>query len=135
VTAFLDSTAKQIERRLDELRGEISKLEAARSALGAGYRESHTRRTSPKSAASRPRGTSSSKTASGTGAVGSSAPRRRSGARATRVLKLVHERPGATISELAQAMKIQPSYLYRVLPRLASDGQVRREGRGWHPAA
>jgi DNA-binding transcriptional ArsR family regulator len=32
-------------------------------------------------------------------------------------------------------MKIQPNYLYRVLPRLATDGQVTRDGQGWHPAA
>ena len=31
-------------------------------------------------------------------------------------------------------MKIEPNYLYRVLPRLASDGQVKRDGQGWHPA-
>jgi len=30
-------------------------------------------------------------------------------------------------------MKIEPNYLYRVLPRLASDGQVKRDGQGWHP--
>ena len=32
-------------------------------------------------------------------------------------------------------MKIEPNYLYRVLPRLASDGQVNRDGQGWHPAS
>jgi hypothetical protein len=32
-------------------------------------------------------------------------------------------------------MKIQPNYLYRVLPRLASEGQVNRNGQGWHPAS
>ena len=32
-------------------------------------------------------------------------------------------------------MKIEPNYLYRVLPRLASDGQVKRDGQGWHPAS
>ena len=26
------------------------------------------------------------------------------------------------------------NYLYRVLPSLASDGQVKRRGKGWHPA-
>jgi hypothetical protein len=31
-------------------------------------------------------------------------------------------------------MGIEPNYLYRVMPRLASDGQVRRDGQGWHPA-
>jgi hypothetical protein len=29
-------------------------------------------------------------------------------------------------------MKIEPNYLYRVLPRLASGGQVKRDGKGWH---
>ena len=32
-------------------------------------------------------------------------------------------------------MKIEPNYLYRVLPRLESNGQVKRDGQGWHPAA
>ena len=32
-------------------------------------------------------------------------------------------------------MKIEPNYLYRVLPRLASDGQVKRDGQGWHPSS
>ena len=30
-------------------------------------------------------------------------------------------------------MNIQPNYLYRVLPRLASDGEIKRKGQGWHP--
>jgi hypothetical protein len=32
-------------------------------------------------------------------------------------------------------MKIEPNYLYRVLPRLASQGRVTRDGQGWHPAS
>jgi DNA-binding transcriptional ArsR family regulator len=32
-------------------------------------------------------------------------------------------------------MRIEPNYLYRVLPRLASDGQVKRDGQGWHPSS
>ena len=43
--------------------------------------------------------------------------------------------PGITIPQIAEAMKIEPNYLYRVMPRLVSDGQVRRDGQGWHPAA
>jgi hypothetical protein len=31
-------------------------------------------------------------------------------------------------------MGIQPNYLYRVLPGLEKDGQIKRQGRGWHPA-
>jgi DNA-binding IscR family transcriptional regulator len=47
----------------------------------------------------------------------------------------VRNKPGITIPELAKAMKIQPNYLYRVLPRLASEGQVKRNGQGWHSAS
>ncbi|MCW3067249.1 MAG: Rrf2 family transcriptional regulator, partial [Solirubrobacterales bacterium] len=54
--------------------------------------------------------------------------------RATQTLDLVRAKPGITIPELAEAMKIQPNYLYRVLPGLEKDGQIKREGRGWHPA-
>ena len=42
--------------------------------------------------------------------------------------------PGITIPELASHMGIKPNYLYRVLPQLADEGKVRREGKGWHPA-
>jgi DNA-binding IclR family transcriptional regulator len=65
------------------------------------------------------------------------APRQRRGAntRADQALELVREKPGITIPEIAQAMKIEPNYLYRVLPRLASDGQVKRDGQRWHPAS
>ena len=31
-------------------------------------------------------------------------------------------------------MRIEPNYLYRVLPRLASEGSIKRDGQGWHPA-
>jgi DNA-binding IscR family transcriptional regulator len=46
----------------------------------------------------------------------------------------VRTQPGITIPQIAQSMKIEPNYLYRVMPRLLEDGQVRREGQGWHPA-
>ena len=43
--------------------------------------------------------------------------------------------PGITIPQIAEKMGIEPNYLYRVMPRLATEGQVRREGQGWHPAS
>jgi DNA-binding IscR family transcriptional regulator len=46
----------------------------------------------------------------------------------------VRNRPGITIPQIAAAMKIEPNYLYRVLPKLATEGQVRRDGQGWHAA-
>jgi hypothetical protein len=31
-------------------------------------------------------------------------------------------------------MKIQPNYLYRVMPTLEKDGTIKRNGQGWFPA-
>ncbi|MGH2821622.1 MAG: hypothetical protein ACRDLY_01100, partial [Thermoleophilaceae bacterium] len=59
---------------------------------------------------------------------------RGSGNRAKQALELVRTQPGITISEMASAMKIQPNYLYRVMPTLESDGQVVKRDKGWHPA-
>jgi DNA-binding IscR family transcriptional regulator len=49
-------------------------------------------------------------------------------------LELVRSQPGITIPQIAESLKIEPNYLYRVMPRLVADGQVKREGQGWHPA-
>jgi hypothetical protein len=46
---------------------------------------------------------------------------------------LVKENPGITIPEIAEKMGIKQNYLYRVLPGLAEDGLVVKEGRGWRP--
>ncbi|HSX41309.1 MAG TPA: hypothetical protein VLF21_01560 [Candidatus Saccharimonadales bacterium] len=55
-----------------------------------------------------------------------------SGTRGRQALRLVQKHPGITIPELAKKMKIKQNYLYRVLPGLATDGLVRKEGTGWH---
>ncbi len=111
---FVDSTVKDIDARLRELRDEVKRLEAARTALtgrGPG-RPPGTARRRP----GRPRG------------------RRRGSTRADQTLKLVQSQPGITIPEIATAMKIQPNYLYRVLPKLEQDGQIKKSGKGWRPA-
>ena len=60
---------------------------------------------------------------------------RAAAARASKqALELVRAKPGITIPELADSMGIKANYLYRVLPNLASDGKVKRRGKGWHPA-
>lgn len=117
---FIDVTVKDIDERLQQLKQEVSRLEAARSALvGRGP--------------GRPRGSRRTSTRSGTRRT-SGRRRGRRGTRATQALELVRTRPGITIPELAKEMKIAPNYLYRVLPPLAEQGQVRRDGKGWHPA-
>ena len=120
----VDTTAAEIEKRLRELQDEVSRLEAARSALTGGRR----RPGRPRAA-----GTTRSRPARRTTRQPRrSSTRRGGGSRAAQTLELVRSRPGITIPELAKEMKIQPNYLYRVLPRLASQGQLRREGQGWH---
>jgi len=47
----------------------------------------------------------------------------------------VRSRPGITIPQIAEALKIEPNYLYRVMPKLVEDGQVTRDGQGWHAAS
>jgi hypothetical protein len=128
---FVDSTVKDIDSRLNELKQEVSKLEAARAALVGGRRgrgrpastngtgtrtsTSTTTRRRPARAAGRPRG------------------RRGGNTRANQALALVRDKPGITIPQIAESLKIEPNYLYRVMPKLVEDGQVKRDGQGWHP--
>jgi hypothetical protein len=132
VTDFLKKTLKDIETRRRELAPlveEYRQLEEAAAALqgvdGNGRSSTTTTpsRPSRRRAASRP---------SGTGRRGRP---RGSGKRAQQALDLVAGQPGITIPELAKAMKIQPNYLYRVLPGLEQDGKVKKKDKGWFPAA
>jgi hypothetical protein len=83
-------------------------------------------------AASAPTPTPTAKTRRGPGR-----PRGRRGGntRSAQALELVRTQPGITIPEIATAMKIEPNYLYRVMPKLTADGLVTRDGQGWHAAA
>jgi CRP-like cAMP-binding protein len=122
---FVDTTVKDIDVRLGELKQEVERLEAARAALvgtrrgpgrprGSGTRARTTRRRSNNGRRTRSRG-------------------RRGGAtRANQALELVRSQPGITIPDIAKSMGIAPNYLYRVLPRLQQEGQIRRDGQGWH---
>lgn len=114
---FLDEKRNEIDARLRELRpfvDEYQRLEKAASALaGVGSAAAPSRRRRSRGRRGRPRGT---------------------GTRSKQALELVRTRPGITISEMADAMKIKANYLYRVMPALEADGQVRKRDGGWHPA-
>jgi hypothetical protein len=120
---FLDEKRKEIRARLQELKplvDEYHRLEAAAQALeGVGTTTTSTRRSR----------TTTTRTGGGTGRRGRP---RGSGTRGKQALELVRANPGITIPELADKMGIKQNYLYRVLPGLQKDGQVRKEGRGWH---
>lgn len=124
---FLEAKVREIEERLQELRPlieEFHRLEAASAALNG---VSATGAAAPRRRAS--------STANGTGRRGR-ARGGRSGenTRAAQTVELVRANPGITIPELAGHMGIKPNYLYRVLPQLADEGKVRRDGKGWRPA-
>ena len=114
---FLDEKRNEIDARMRELRplvDEYQRLEKAAAALaGVGGGTAPTRRRRAAGRRGRPRGT---------------------GTRSKQALELVRARPGITIGEMADAMKIKANYLYRVMPALEADGQVRKRDRGWHPA-
>ena len=123
---FLEDKKREINARLKELRplvDEYTRLEAAAQALDGvtanGSSSPATRRT-----------TRTRRSGTGTGRRGRP---KGSGTRSKQALELVRAKPGITIPELADAMGIKQNYLYRVLPSLASDGLVRKQGRGWHP--
>ena len=121
---FLTEKRQEIDNRLKELRplyDEYLKLERAKEAL-AGM--DGPRRRGP----GRPRGSTS-----GNGR------RRRRGRRgggwAEQALGVVRQNPGITVSELGDKLGVkQKNYLYRVMNNLAADGQVRKEGKGYHAA-
>jgi hypothetical protein len=124
MTDFLDEKRKEIQARLKELRplvDEFNRLEAAERALSG---VTTTRTSTPSAPRSRRRSSGSSN--------GRRGRPRGSGTRAQEALKLVTERPGITIPELADAMGIKQNYLYRVMPTLAEEGRVVKSGRGWH---
>ncbi len=126
MAGFVDSTVKDIDDRLRELKEEVSRLEAARSALVGGRR----RPGRPRAAAAAP--TTTRRRAARR--PGRPRGRSRGGTRANQALELVRSTPGITIPQIAEKMGIEPNYLYRVMPRLASEGQVKRDGQGWNPA-
>src|SRR4051812_38715747 len=132
---FLEDKKREIQARLKELRplvDEYHRLEAAVQALegvnanGTGAPAGPTRR------ARRGRTAGSASATKGTGKRGRP---KGSGTRSKQALELVRKSPGITIPELADKMKIKQNYLYRVLPGLAQDGLVEKQGRGWHPKA
>ncbi len=122
MAGFIDVAVQDIDRRLKELKEEESRLLAARAALAGGGPSRGAAR------ASRP-----ATPAAGRRRPGRPRGRRGGNTRSAQALELVRSRPGITIPEIAAEMKIEPNYLYRVMPKLTSDGLVTREGQGWHP--
>jgi len=129
-TDFLDKKRSEIGMRLNELRplvDEYQRLEAAVAAL-----DGVPAKTAPSNGGSRrkpARATTRRRSESAGG--GRRGRPKGSGTRGLEALELVKANPGITIPEIAEKMGIKQNYLYRVLPGLAQEGQVVKEGRGW----
>jgi hypothetical protein len=129
-TDFLDEKRSEITARLKELKplvDEYQRLEAAAAALD-GVSATPLMNATPakrraRETATRTRGATHGRRGRPKG----------SGTRGAEALAIVKEQPGITIPEIAAKMGIKQNYLYRVLPGLADDGLVVKDGRGWKP--
>ncbi len=129
MAGFIDAAVQDIDNRLKELKEEQSRLVAARAALAGNTAPARRGPGRPPSSASTTSTTSTRRR------PGRPRGRRGGNTRSLQALELVRSKPGITIPEIATAMKIEPNYLYRVMPKLTSDGLVTRDGQGWHPVA
>ena len=128
---FLDEKRHEIDGRLKELRPlveEYQRLEAAAAALNGApitplMGATPATRRPPAQAIRKGAATHGKRRGRPKG----------SGTRGAEALALVKANPGITIPEIAQKMGIKQNYLYRVLPSLADDGLVVKDGRGWKP--
>ena len=126
---FLDEKRSEIGARLKELKPlveEYQRLQAAAAALDGVPTTAVARGTNGRT----PKSSGRRRSSNGTGRRGRP---KGSGTRGAEALALVKASPGITIPELAEKMGIKQNYLYRVLPGLAEDGLVTKDGRGWHP--
>jgi AraC-like DNA-binding protein len=124
---FLAEKLQEIDNRLKELRplhDEYLKLEQAKQALEGMDQPAAPRRRGP----GRPRGS---------GASSSTGTRRRrrgrsGGTAAEKVLGVVRQNPGITVSEAGEQLGYtQKNYLYRVFHNLTEDGAVQKQGKGY----
>ncbi len=135
---FLDEKRSEIRARLKELKplvDEYQRLEAAAAALdGVPTNAIAPAAATGTAVARRARAQSAPKRAKANGNGGGRRGRPKgTGTRGAEALALVRSKPGITIPEIAEQMGIKQNYLYRVLPGLADDGLVKKDGRGWHP--
>src|ERR671921_304048 len=108
---FLDSKRDEIAARLAELQPLVEEYQRLEAANGATASATQQAATSGRKRG-RPKG---------------------SGDRQAQALAMVRESPGITIPEIAERMDIKDNYLYRVLPRLAEDELIVKDGKGWYP--
>ncbi len=132
---FLDEKRNEIAARLKELKplvDEYERLDAAAAALD-GVSATSLLEPAPAARRAPARATPAPARKRGVTRTGRRGRPKGSGTRGAEALQIVKESPGITIPEIAAKMGIKQNYLYRVLPALAEDGLVVKDGRGWKP--
>jgi hypothetical protein len=130
---FLDQKRTEIATRLKELKplvDEYQRLDAAAAALDGVPPLIHA---APATRRARTPTTTAPARKRGATQGGRRGRPKGSGTRGAEALALVKANPGITVPEIAEKMGIKQNYLYRVLPGLAQDGLVVKDGRGWKP--
>jgi len=150
MTDFLEQKLREITDRMAKLEPQVAEYrvlqEAAKAlngpASGRSRRATAAVSTAQRRRPGRPRGSRTGTTA--TAATPAAKTTKRSakgrpgrpkgtGKRSMEALNLIRAQPGITTPDLAKKMGIKQNYLYRVLPGLAKEGKIKKEGRGWHP--
>jgi hypothetical protein len=132
---FLDEKRSEIGARLKELKPLIEEYERLQAAAAALDGVPVTAKATAPARGGARASKGGAKRRSNSGGSGRRGRPKGSGTRGAEALALVTQSPGITIPELAEKMGIKQNYLYRVLPGLADEGLVKKDGRGWHPKA
>lgn len=102
-----------LKRAEDELEGKLNRVKESRRTLeGRAKPGRKPVSAKPPGAKSKPR-------------------KRKSGTRADQALALIEAKPGIIAADLAEAMKLGPNYLYRVLGKLEKEKRVEKKGKGY----
>ncbi|MDP9293206.1 MAG: winged helix-turn-helix transcriptional regulator, partial [Actinomycetota bacterium] len=116
ISGAVDQAAALLKDRINELEGELSKVQRALANLTDGRQG----RRGP----GRPRGSRAT-------AASGKRRARRGGTRADQAVRLIKANPGISASEIAKKIRIKPNYLYRVLADLQKEGRVKKSGRSY----
>lgn len=117
----VDEVRSLIEGRLGELDREQEKLHRALRGLAGG--NGAKRGGSPRDGRSEARRAS---VRSGKGRRS-----RKGGTRSQQALDVIEKAPGSTATQVADELKIQVSYVYKILGDLAKGGKLRKEGTAY----
>jgi hypothetical protein len=133
---FLGQKRAEMDARMAELKplvDEYQRLEQAVAALDNIVPHAGNGTASTKQATTRVKAATSKSRATPKASTGTRGRPKGSGKRGEQAIEIVTANPGIEIPQIAEHLGIKQNYLYRVLPELAKDGKVRKEGRGWFP--